>query len=90
MIPVILSGVCVGKIIGFSLSGMLADSSYVLNGEEWGGWQSIFYLFGLMGLLWFPVWMLVAHESPAVHPTISVEEVLFINRGTCLLLAFAA
>lgn len=81
MIPAILCGVYVGEIIGFSLSGALADSKIYINGEFYGGWPSIFYVFGLAGIAWFPLWVYAAHESPAVHPTITQEEVLFINKG---------
>ena len=81
MVPFILSGVYIGEIIGFSLSGYLASSDITINGEFYGGWPSIFYTFGLCGLLWFPFWMYSASETPAVHPSISKEEVLFINRG---------
>lgn len=81
MIPFIVSGMYMGEIIGFSLSGALAGSTMMVNGEDWGGWPSIFYVFGACGLIWFPFWAYAAHESPAVHPYITKEEVLFINRG---------
>jgi len=81
MIPFIVSGMYIGEIIGFSLSGALAGSTIIMNGENWGGWPSIFYVFGAAGILWFPLWIYAAHESPAVHPYITKEEVLLINRG---------
>lgn len=81
MIPFIVSGMYIGTTIGFSLSGALAGSVFYINGEFYGGWPSCFYVFGLAGILWFPFWIYAAHESPAVHPTITREEVLFINRG---------
>ena len=81
MIPFILSGVYVGEMIGFSLSGYLANSEMYINGDNYGGWPSIFYVFGLAGLVWFPLWAIAAHESPSVHPYISKEESLLINRG---------
>lgn len=78
MIPFIVSGTYVGEVIAFSLSGYLAESVY------WGGWPSIFYLFGIAGLMWFPLWIYAAHESPAEHPTITKEEIAFINKGIFL------
>ena len=84
MIPFIVSGMYVGEIIGFSLSGALAGSSIYIGGDFYGGWPSIFYVFGLSGILWFPLWIYAAHESPAVHPYITQEEVLLINRGMVL------
>ena len=81
MIPFIVSGTYVGEVIAFSLSGYLAESTYFIDGEDWGGWPSIFYVFGIAGLMWFPLWIYAAHESPAEHPTISKEEIAFINKG---------
>lgn len=81
MIPFIVSGMYVGEIIGFSLSGALAGSTIYINGDFYGGWPSIFYIFGLCGLLWFPIWIYFAHESPATHPSITREEVILINKG---------
>lgn len=81
MIPFIVSGTYVGEVIAFSLSGYLAESTYFIDGEDWGGWPSIFYVFGIMGLMWFPLWIYAAHESPSEHPTISKEEIAFINKG---------
>ena len=82
MIPFIVSGMYVGEIIGFSLSGYLANSVIMIGGDDYGGWPSIFYVFGLAGLIWFPLWAIAAHESPAVHPYITKEEILFIYGGT--------
>ena len=81
LIPFIVSGTFVGMILGFSISGVLANTQIMIDGEDWGGWQSIFYLFGLLGVLWFPIWAYAAHESPEVHPSITPEEILFINQG---------
>ena len=81
MIPFIVSGMYVGEIIGFSLSGALAGSSIYIGGDFYGGWPSIFYVFGLAGILWFPLWIYAAHESPAVHPYISEEELQYMRSG---------
>lgn len=71
----------VGEIIGFSVSGVLASSELIINDVNYGGWPTIFYLFGAMGMAWFPLWAYAAYESPAEHPTITKEEILFINKG---------
>ncbi|XP_031560821.1 vesicular glutamate transporter 1-like [Actinia tenebrosa] len=39
-----------------------------------GGWGSVFYCFGVFGLLWYMVWLLFVHETPEQHPSMSVEE----------------
>ena len=28
----------------------------------------------MFGVVWYVVWLVVVHESPALHPTISTEE----------------
>lgn len=84
MIPAIISGMYMGEIIGFSLSGSLVSSSIILNGYDYGQWPSVFYVFGFMGVLWFPFWAYYAHESPAKHPTITAEEVALINEGKAI------
>ncbi|XP_063242977.1 sialin [Bacillus rossius redtenbacheri] len=38
------------------------------------GWQSVFYVTGLVGVAWSVVWFLVVFDSPAQHPRISREE----------------
>ncbi|RYG99618.1 MFS transporter [archaeon] len=81
MIPAIISGMYMGEIVGFSLSGLLLSSNIYMNGYNYGQWQSVFYIFGFMGIVWFPFWAYFAHENPAHHPTISPEEVALINDG---------
>jgi MFS family permease len=81
LIPFIVSGIYLGEIVGFSLSGILAESNIYIGGDYYGGWQSIFYVFGLVGLLWFPLWIYMAYESPSVHPYISTEELNYMRTG---------
>lgn len=81
LIPFIVSGTFVGMILGFSISGVLANCSLMISGEDWGGWPSIFYVFGILGLLWFPIWAYAAYESPEMHPSITAEEILLLNHG---------
>jgi hypothetical protein len=81
MIPAIISGMYLGEIIGFSLSGILISWDITINGQSWGGWQVIFYIFGLCGVLWFPYWALFAYESPDKHPKITKEELDYIREG---------
>lgn len=84
MIPAIVSGMYIGEIIGFSLSGYLVDSRdnlFTLGHWIIGGWESVFYIFTLIGVLWFPYWVLRAYDTPEVHPYITQEELLYIRRG---------
>jgi hypothetical protein len=81
MIPAIGSGMYMGEIIGFSLSGMLVESDLSIAGWYFGGWQSVFYVFGLLGVVWFPYWALFAYDSPEKHPYMTEEELRLINQG---------
>jgi MFS family permease len=84
IIPFIISGIYMGEVIGFSLSGILADSqSYFGDADIFGGWPAVFYVFGSAGLLWYPLWMHCSSESPSTHPTITKEELAFIKEGSC-------
>ena len=38
------------------------------------GWDSVFYVFGALGIIWFVVWALLVHDGPEIHPRISDEE----------------
>ncbi len=77
MIPVIYTGIYIGEIVSFPICGLLVASDI----EVFGGWQSTFYLFGLVGILWFPMWAFMAFEHPELHPRISEEELKHINKG---------
>ena len=35
---------------------------------EFLGWESVFYVFGSLGIVWFIIWSLVIHDGPDVHP----------------------
>jgi MFS family permease len=75
MITTVMCGIYIGEMLTFALSGYLASTIVVSAGTiEFGGWSSIFYFFGLIGILWFPVWMTLAYETPESHPYISREE----------------
>ncbi|EDO45514.1 predicted protein [Nematostella vectensis] len=62
------AGCQLGNIIFMPLAGVLCAS------EIAGGWPSVFYIFGSLGILWFVVWTLMVTEKPADHPTISEAE----------------
>ncbi len=63
---------------GFPLCGYLISNFYK-EGDPYGtsgiaGWDASFYVFGLFGFIWWPIWVFRAYESPDDHPTISFEE----------------
>lgn len=84
MITTVMSGMYIGEILGFSLSGYLGSSSLKLGDTDVGGWPCIFYVFGLLGIIWFPLWAAFAYESPTVHPYISPEEKKLLREGNSL------
>ncbi|XP_022250533.1 vesicular glutamate transporter 1-like isoform X2 [Limulus polyphemus] len=59
-----------GAVIGMPLSGILTD--YI-------GWQACFYFYGVFGLIWYVFWMWQSFEKPSKHPTITQEEVIYIE-----------
>ena len=45
------------------------------------GWESVFYVFGILSLIWFLAWAFLISDSPDTHPTISREERDYIKRS---------
>ncbi|XP_060556803.1 vesicular glutamate transporter 1-like isoform X2 [Ruditapes philippinarum] len=62
-----------GAVIGMPLSGILTKSF---------GWQSGFYVFGAMGIVWAVVWWFLAFDTPGHHPYITEHERVYIE--TCI------
>lgn len=58
-----------GNVIMLGVAGFMC---------EWtafdGGWPSIFYISGGVGVLWVPLWLYLVHDSPLSHPRISERE----------------
>ncbi|EDO28826.1 predicted protein, partial [Nematostella vectensis] len=73
LFTITVAGCPVGTILSMPLSGLM--SKYGFD----GGWASVFYCFGAVGLLWFFVWQLSIHATPSEHPTISEEEKVYIE-----------
>ncbi|KAL3225879.1 hypothetical protein MRX96_025352 [Rhipicephalus microplus] len=76
-VSIIQSGSDVGAVVAMMASGVLAESTFL------GGWPSIFYVFGVAGIIWFIAWCLLAFDTPSQHPRISSGELEFIivNQG---------
>lgn len=74
---IIYSGGQIGTVIAMPISGLLCDSTFL------GGWPAAFYVFGLVGVVWFVLWCLLVYNSPQEHPRISDEERIYIetNQG---------
>ena len=59
------SGVFIGTVLGLSLSGIITHSF---------GWEWVFYIFGLLGIIWSFFWLRFITDSPADHPKITTKE----------------
>lgn len=46
-----------------------------------GGWPSIFYVFGMVGIIFLLPWYYFVYDTPAVHPRISQSERDFIQNN---------
>ncbi|XP_048775942.2 sialin-like [Ostrea edulis] len=65
------SGSYIGTVFSMLVSGGMFSAGYK--------WQSIFYLFGGLAILWFVCWCFVIAESPAKHSTITDTELEYIQ-----------
>ena len=59
----------------------MLTSSYLCASGPFGGWPSIFYFFGSLGLGWIVCWLLFVSESPNSNRFISQEEKDYINEA---------
>lgn len=51
-----------------------------LLGEAFG-WESIFYVFGALGCLWYLVWLIMIRENPEKDPRCSQKERDYIKKS---------
>ncbi|XP_046660384.1 vesicular glutamate transporter 2.2-like isoform X2 [Homalodisca vitripennis] len=72
MTSITFTGISVGTVLGLQLSGVLGS---------WLGWSTIFYITGIIGLLWSVVWFLVVKNCPDDDPHISAEELKYIKNS---------
>lgn len=64
------SGSYFGTVIAMPLSALLADAF---------GWRSIFFFFGIVGLIWYVFWMMIVANSPDQDSKISQWELHYIQ-----------
>lgn len=79
MVPCTISGMYMGEIIGFSLSGYLTGIPLRMGDTSMGNWRLLFYVFGLVAIAWVPLWLYFTYERPEDHPLITQEELEFIK-----------
>lgn len=66
---VAFGGSYLGTVIMLPVCGFLAGNF---------GWQSVFYVTGGLGCVWYFLWLLLVKESPEVDPYISIAEKQYI------------
>ncbi|CAL8124169.1 unnamed protein product [Orchesella dallaii] len=73
----VYAGSQIGTVVALPVSGWLLgnEDGTILT----SGWPSVFYVFGLLGIVWFILWCAFIHDSPGVHPSISQEELHYIT-----------
>ncbi|XP_055627263.1 vesicular glutamate transporter 2-like [Toxorhynchites rutilus septentrionalis] len=69
MVMFSFAGVFAGTIIAMPMSGVLAETL---------SWESIFYVFGTVGCVWYIGWWLIVKRSPEEDTLISFKEKEFI------------
>ncbi|XP_046549690.1 uncharacterized transporter slc-17.2-like [Haliotis rubra] len=66
----------VGNALVFPLAGFLCRSGFD------GGWASVFYVTGGLGVTWSLLWILLSRDKPGDQPWISMDERTYIERHT--------
>lgn len=64
------SGSFIGTVIAMPLSGIIAEHL---------GWEAVFYVFGVIGLIWWIFWAIFVKEAPKYDPYISKTELKYIE-----------
>ncbi|XP_055322850.1 vesicular glutamate transporter 1-like [Sitodiplosis mosellana] len=70
MATMAFAGNYAGTIVSMPVSGILANKL---------GWESLFYVFGAIGCVWYCVWVIVVCESPDKDKSISKDELRYIQ-----------
>lgn len=70
LVSFVFSGTQFGSLAMLPMAGLLASSA--------GGWPAIFYVGGVVALVWVLIWSLYGANSPAEHQSISVAEKQYI------------
>lgn len=67
----IYSGMYLGSVVGLSLCPPLIVNL---------GWQSVFYIFGTLGFVWWGFWQAMAASSPKQSKSIKPDELAYIMK----------
>ncbi|KAJ8360095.1 hypothetical protein SKAU_G00166200 [Synaphobranchus kaupii] len=72
LLTISYTGAQLGTVVALPLSGYLC---YYLN------WTYVFYVFGVVGVVWFILWTALVSNTPDTHKRISDKERLYITRS---------
>lgn len=70
MASIAFAGNYAGTVIAMPSSGLLAQKY---------GWESVFYVFGTIGVIWLVLWMIIVKEGPEKDKHISQDELNYIQ-----------
>lgn len=69
LVTISLSGPFAGTVVGMSLSGVIAEHL---------GWPWVFYILGMLGIIWSVFWLSLVTDYPKDQPKITNEELKYI------------
>ncbi|XP_055847000.1 sialin-like [Episyrphus balteatus] len=72
---VVYCGCNIGTVISLPLAGWLCSLEFQ------GGWPLAFYIFGILGMIWFGFWMWLVADTPGRSNRISEKERKYIERA---------
>lgn len=72
LLTISYTGSQLGTVVALPLSGYIC---YYLD------WTYVFYVFGVVGVVWFFLWAALVSETPDTHKSISDKERLYIARS---------
>lgn len=77
MVTSVYAGAQIGTVLAMPISGLLSDYA----------WESVFYVFGALGLVWSVMWIFLTYDTPDTHPRIDPAERDYIQASQGLLLS---
>ncbi|KAL0266390.1 UNVERIFIED_CONTAM: hypothetical protein PYX00_008943 [Menopon gallinae] len=66
------SGSFIGTVISMPICGYIAQHL---------GWEPIFYIFGVLGVIWCAAWFFIVKDTPRLDPHITKEELRYIEES---------